>query len=265
VSPPPPGHSPRRPDVGRIVSGAVLVGLGGAVARAVLDDSYTAYVRPVMRVPLALTAVVLIVAGVAGCLSGIRTTPRPAGVAPAAEHHEHRHGVSRAALLALVPLAVLALVRPPALDDAATTRVAQAASQPAADSGVQVEPLAGDPDTPKQMSFNELSVRANATNGQPTLNGRMLSLEGFVSKDQKGAPAGTVRVGRYMIWCCAADATYGAAFVHWPTGTAAPAAGSWFTVVGRVQGFTTADFVAVPLITAQSAQTERPPKEQYEY
>jgi uncharacterized repeat protein (TIGR03943 family) len=264
VSPPPSDRPRRRPDVGRLVSGAILVGLGGAVAHAVLDDSYTAYVRPVMQVPLALTALVLIVAGVAGCLSGIRT-PRADGHAPAAGHHGHRQGVSRAALLALVPLAVLALVHPPALDDAATARVAQAATQPAADSGVQVEPLAGDPDTPKQMSFNELSVRANASNGQPTLNGRMLSLEGFVSKDQKGAPAGTVRVGRYMIWCCAADATYGAAFVHWPAGTAAPAAGSWFTVVGRVQGFSTADFVAVPLVTARSVQAEHPPKEQYEY
>ncbi len=117
---------------------------------------------------------------------------------------------------------------PPALDDAATTRVAQAATQPSADSGVQVEPLAGDPDTPKQLSFNELSVRANAGNGQPTLKGRRLSLEGFVSENQDGAPTGTIRVGRYMIWCCAADATYGAAFVRWPAGTARlrPAPGS---------------------------------------
>ena len=159
--------------------------------------------------------------------------------------------MSRAALLALVPLAVLALVHPPALDDAATTRVAQAATQPSADSGVQVEPLAGDPDTPEQMTFNELSIRANASNGQQTLKGRMLSLEGFVSKSQDGAPARTVRVGRHMIWCCAADAAYGAAFVRWPTGTAAPAAGSWFTVVGRVDGFATADFTAVPLVSAQ--------------
>lgn len=217
-----------------------------------------------MRLPLALTALVLIVAGVAGYISGVKTG-QPAGHAPPASDHEHRHGVSRATLLALVPLAVLALVHPPALDDAATTRVAQAATQPAADSGVQVEPLAGDPGTPKQMTFNELSIRANASNGPPTLNGRTLSVEGFVSKDQKGAPAGTIRVGRYMIWCCAADATYGAAFVQWPTGTGAPATGSWFTVVGRVQSFTTADFVAVPVLAAQAVRAERAPKQQYEY
>jgi uncharacterized repeat protein (TIGR03943 family) len=225
-----------------------------------------------MRLPLALTALVLMVAGVAGFISGVRTAPAVTG--PGAQRsydhdHGHQHGrpgrVPRAALLAVVPLAVLALIHPPALDDSATSRVAQAASQPPTDSGVQVEPLAGDADTPRQMTFNELSIRANASNGQPTVRDRVLSVEGFVSKDQKDAPSGTVRVGRYMIWCCAADATYGAAFVRWPAGASAPAAGSWFTVVGRVQGFVTADFVAVPLLTAQTVRAEPAPKQQYEY
>jgi hypothetical protein len=55
------------------VSEAILAGLGGAVARTVLDDSYTAYVRPVMRLPLALAALVMLTAGVAG---GLRTASR---------------------------------------------------------------------------------------------------------------------------------------------------------------------------------------------
>jgi uncharacterized membrane protein YcgQ (UPF0703/DUF1980 family) len=115
------------------------------------------------------------------------------------------------------------------------------------------------------MTFNELSVRANAGNGPPTLRGRMLSLEGFVPTNQHGAPSGTVRVGRYMIWCCAADATFGEAFVRWPTGIPAPAAGSWFRVVGRVQDIRTVDDVAVPVIDGQHTQAERPPAHPYEY
>lgn len=118
---------------------------------------------------------------------------------------------------------------------------------------------------PKAISFNELSTRANAANGPQTLRGRVLALEGFVSKNQGGAPTGTVRVGRYMIWCCAADATFGEAFIRWPAGAPDPATGAWFILVGRVQDIRTADSVAVPVLTAQHIQTESPPKNQYEY
>lgn len=248
-----------------MISGTILVGLGGAVARVVLDGSYTAYVRPLMRLPLALAATVLVIAGIAGYISGVRPPRSSSGTDDAHGHHHGGGRVPRAALLAVIPLAVLALLHPPALDDAATDSVAPAATQPQADSGIQVEPLPGDPDTPKAMSFNELSVRANATNGQSTLRGRVLSLKGFVSKNQAGAPSGTVRIGRYMIWCCAADATFGAAFVTWPAGEPAPTAGSWFTIVGRVQGFSTANFVAVPVIDGQQTKAERQPANQYEY
>lgn len=253
----------RRIDVGRLISGAILAGLGGAVARAVLDRSYTAYVRPFMRLPLALAALVLVAAGLAGCVSGLRPA---AGGPPRDEHgHGHGHRVPGAALIALVPLAVLAVLRPPALDDAATDSVAPAAYQPQQQSGTQVQPLPGDPDVPKAITFNELTIRANAGNGPPTLHGRMLSLEGFTAKDQSGSPAGTVRVGRYMIWCCAADATFGQAFVRWPSNTPAPAAAAWFRITGRVQDVRTVDTVAVPIIDAQHAQPEPPPAHLYEY
>ena len=101
-----------------------------------------------------------------------------------------------------------------------------------------------------------MRIRANAGNGPPTLRGRMLSLEGFVTKNQDGTLTGTVRVGRYMIWCCAADATFGEAFVRWPTQTPAPAAGSWFRITGRLQDVRTVDGEAVPIVDATHAQAE---------
>lgn len=265
---PPPLGTPagrRRPDVGRLISASILVGLGSVVAQSVLTGSYTAYVRPVMQMPLALTAVVLLVAGVAGYLSGIR--PEPVAETGADGHPHRHHGrIPRSALLALVPLAVLALLRPPALDDAATESVAPAASQSQAGTDeIQIEPLPGDPDTPRAMTFNELSIRATSRGGPETLRGRMLSLEGFVAKKQTGAPAGTVRVGRYKIWCCAADATFGAAYIRWPAGAAVPAPGAWFRVVGRVQDFRSTDYFVMPVLDAQQVQPRPAPKHQYEY
>ena len=128
-----------------------------------------------------------------------------------------------------------------------------------------MQPLPGDLDVPKPITFSELTVRANAGNGPPTLRGRMLSLEGFVTKNQDGTLPGTIRVGRYMIWCCAADATFGEAFVRWPIQAPAPAAGSWFRITGRVQDVRTVDGEAVPIVHATRVQTERPPAHPYEY
>jgi uncharacterized membrane protein YcgQ (UPF0703/DUF1980 family) len=128
-----------------------------------------------------------------------------------------------------------------------------------------LEPLPGDPDTPTAISFDELSTRANASNGPATLQNRTLKLEGFVAKNKAGAPAGTVRVGRYMIWCRAADASFGDALVRWPAGAPAPRAGAWFTLVGRVQSIATVNGAAVPLLQASQVRAESRPSEPYEH
>jgi uncharacterized membrane protein YcgQ (UPF0703/DUF1980 family) len=93
----------------------------------------------------------------------------------------------------------------------------------------------------------------------------MLTVEGFVAKSQKDAPPGTVRVGRYKIWCCAADATFGAAYVRWPAGAPAPSSGAWFKITARVQDVTTGGYLALPLMDGQQVNAEPPPKYPYEY
>jgi uncharacterized repeat protein (TIGR03943 family) len=240
----------------------VLLALGAAVLHTVVSGAYTAYVRPLMHLPLFAAAVVLIIAGTAGLATGL------AGPADPAEHAGHGHGssrVPRAALLALVPLAVLAIVQPAALDDGATDSVAPAAAGPAPAYDPQVAPLPGSPDVARTMTFGELSIRAAANGGPETLRGRLLTVEGFVAKSQKNAPAGTVRVGRYKIWCCAADATFGAAFVRWPAGALAPAPGAWFTITARVSDMTTDGYVVVPVMDGQQFRPEGKPKIPYEY
>lgn len=267
-----PHHPPhqaarQRRDLRRAIGGAVLLALGAAVLHTVVSGAYTSYVRPIMHLPLLAAAVVLIVSGGAGLATGMAAT------ADSADHggHDHaRHGhgpsqVPRAALLALVPLAVLAIVRPAALDDGATDSVAPAAAGPAPAYDPQVAPLPGSPDVARPMTFGELAIRAAANGGPDTLRGRLLTLEGFVAKNQKNAPAGTVRVGRYKIWCCAADATFGAAFVRWPAGTPAPAPGGWFTITARVTDMATDGYVVVPLMDGQQVRPEPQPKVPYEY
>lgn len=215
-----------------------------------------------MRLPLGLAAVVLLVAGIAGYVSGVRPAPGPRS------GHEGHHGhgrLPRAALLALVPLAVLVLLRPPALDDAATDSVGPAASGYAEDAADEIEPLPGDPDTPIAIGFTDLAIRATSRGGPDTLRGRMLALEGFVAKSQAGAPPGTVRVGRYKIWCCAADATFAAAFVRWPAGAPAPAVGAWFDLTGRVRDFQGSDYFVVPVLDGTAMRPIPAPKRQYEY
>ena len=128
-----------------------------------------------------------------------------------------------------------------------------------------MEPLPGDPDKPRAISFGELSIRAAANGGPATLKGRLLVVDGFVAKNQSGAPAGTVRMGRYRIWCCAADATFGAAYVRWPAGRAIPASGAWFSVTARVTDVVSDGYVAMPLMEAQQVRAEPPPKIAYEY
>jgi uncharacterized repeat protein (TIGR03943 family) len=242
----------------------VLLALGAAVLHTVVSGDYTSYVRPIMQLPLFGAAVALIVAGAAGLATGLAESADPRDHAG----HEHAHGrsrVPRAALLALVPLAVLAIVRPAALDDGATESVAPAAAGQAPAYDPKVAPLPGGPDVARAMTFSELSIRAAANGGPETLRGRLLTVEGFVAKSQKNAPAGTVRVGRYKIWCCAADATFGAAFVRWPAGAPAPTPGAWFTITARVTDTTTDGYVVVVLMDGQQVRPEGQPKIPYEY
>jgi uncharacterized repeat protein (TIGR03943 family) len=256
--PPPPPWSPRPPypvppypaapagrpriDAVRLFAALILVALGTVVLHAVAAGSYLSFVRPVMRIPLGAAGAVLLLAGAAGSLTALRRDP-PQHHDGQAGHAGHGHGgdgghgrgrllLPVPLLLAVLPVAVLVLVRPPALDAAATDNVPTAAAP--VDTGTEVQPLAGPADKPVALTFNEVTIRANAGNGPATLRGRTLRLTGFVPKNPGNAPAGTVRIGRYLIWCCAADATFSDTYLRWPAGTPAPEPGTWYTVQGRV-------------------------------
>jgi uncharacterized membrane protein YcgQ (UPF0703/DUF1980 family) len=96
------------------------------------------------------------------------------------------------------------------------------------------------------------------------VRGRQLVLQGFGAKNQTGLPAGQVRIGRYKIWCCAADGTFASAEVGWPAGAAEPVAGQWFAVTVAVSGVRTVNDYAIPVGPATSVRAIRPPEPQYE-
>jgi uncharacterized repeat protein (TIGR03943 family) len=247
----------QRIEAGRLIAGIVLSCLGLSIGQAVLSGSYLSFVRPVMRLPLGLAGVVLLVVGVVGAFTSVQ---------PAAPGGDG-HGGGRLAplLLAIVPVVVLAVVRPPALDAAAASNIPPAAMAAPADSGTTVEPLPGPADRPVPITFDELATRVYATNGPDTLRGRTLLLTGFVAKAQGDVPGGRVRIGRYMIWCCAADATFSDAYVRWPAGAAAPEAGSWFTVRAAVDGILVDQGQRHVLLTAEQVTAIAQPRQPYEY
>lgn len=242
----------------------MLTAFGIAVGHSALTGTYTDYVRVGMKLPLLAAAVVLLIAGVAGVLSGLSRRPGEGPVGHSGHAHgDERRPVSTAVLLALVPLLVLVLFRPSALDAAATDRVAPAA-QPDTTVSEEVGPLPGRPGVPLAISFFDLFLRVNSPGGLESLRGRQLVLQGFVAKNQAGLESDQVRVGRYKIWCCAADGTFGSAEVDWPAGTARPAVGQWFTMTVTVDRLRTVDRFAVPIGRAASVREIRPPEPQYE-
>lgn len=246
-----------------MVAGWLLVGFGVAVGHLALTGTYTDYVRVAMKLPLLAAALVLLVAGAAGVVSGVS---RGSGHHDHDHDHGHDHGrrpVPTAVLLALVPLLVLVLFRPAALDAAATERVAPAA-QPDTEVVTRIEPLPGRPGVPVPITFYDLFLRVNSPGGPESVRGRQLVLQGFVAKNQSGLATGQVRVGRYKIWCCAADGTFASAEVAWPAGAGRPAVGQWFAVTVTVTGVRTVDDYAVPIGTATSVRPITPPEPQYE-
>lgn len=264
----PPAPEPPRSGfpTGRLVAATVLLGTGAVVGNAVLIGSYTAYVKPVMRWPLAVAAALLLVAGAVGQITSLGTgagghDDHPGGHRPPGPRRRTR--VPGAVLLAAVPLLVLGLLRPPPLGaDSTGTTAPPMAPPPAA--AADVDPLGGDPAVPRPISFQELGIRIQV-NGGATLRGRLLSLEGMAVAPQPADPKGTVRIGRYIIYCCAADAAFESAYLDWPASTEPAVAGHWYRAIVRLAAVVTVDSIAEPRFTVQSVGPEPRPAQPYEY
>jgi uncharacterized repeat protein (TIGR03943 family) len=246
----------RRSAARSLTTQALVLGiLAGGLARLTVTDAYLSYVRPGMRIPLALSVFVL---GVLAVSSANRADTVGDGVtldevvddeadedgpvvlaeAPqvavdpeldddpdggAHEHGQHHHRAPRIGLLLLVPVVCIAIVplRPlgsGAVSDRSANVVAEGRSGP---SGEGAEIPSGGP-----VSMLDFAMRVINDPNRPFTE--PVTLVGFVV-EEPGVSDGFV-LARFVMSCCAADAQ--PILVHVVTDEAPPAADTWLEVTG---------------------------------
>ncbi|ADG96756.1 conserved hypothetical protein [Segniliparus rotundus DSM 44985] len=164
----------------------ILLLLGGAVLKISLNGNYARYVKPALGPWLTATGAAAVLLAVALIAASFRSKPTEH------EHeHEHHHS-SRMAWLLMVPALVLLFAPPPVLT--VDQPPAQAQAAPA-------DPAPYPPLPPGQPSMKLIDFVGRALGAPATLDGREVSLVGFVRKLPDG-----LYLARVFIWCCAADA-----------------------------------------------------------
>jgi uncharacterized repeat protein (TIGR03943 family) len=243
--------------VNKEVQPVVLVLVGAAVLKISLGEVYLRYVKEGLQPFLVASGVVLVLLGL---LSAWRDLDRGADSAPAgavdrtveaADGHDHGHGGPGVAWMLLLPVAAIFLVAPPALGADAASRDSGTVAGPRESSFVALPD--GDP---VPLSVADYAVRA-AWGGADTLEGRRVSLDGFVTP----AEGGGWYVTRIAMSCCAAD---GQAVKVEVLGQPAPLADTWVEVTGTYVASDAEDPRTVPaLIQAASVVETTPPSNPY--
>jgi uncharacterized repeat protein (TIGR03943 family) len=222
----------------------VLLLVGLSVAIMLARGTYVNYVKPSLWPWLLIAAVVLVVLGVAGVVHELRNAASP-------DHgHAHRNWLT---WLLLVPIAMIAFVVPPPLD------ATGANAPPAAISAPQMRPFPPLPDGPApEVSLPDAVMRAAADSAK-SLDGRTITLTGFVVHWK-----GRVDLGRVVIVCCAADAQL--ARVHLTGPDVDHPEDTWLRVVGRIEpGSAHPDDGFVPTMTVTEVERIEKPKNTYAY
>jgi uncharacterized repeat protein (TIGR03943 family) len=223
---------------------ALLLLLGGALARLALDGTYLRYVRPSHQWPLLGAGLVMLV------LAVVALRRDRSGAAD----HDHEGADRHVPWLLAVPVLAIALVAPPALGADA---VARAGSGNAASAGELLAPL---PEGVPELPLAELVQRAG-TGPAGGVEGREVVLTGFVVRH--GA---AVDLARLRIACCAADARPARVRLAGDLGLAPPAPDTWLRVRGVVvAGTATAASGHVPTLAVTLVEVVTPPPDPYEY
>jgi uncharacterized repeat protein (TIGR03943 family) len=198
--------------------GTISMLVGAVVLRLTLTDTYRRYVQPAMGKWLLVAGVALILLGLVTLINAVRN------VEPEEAHghdHQHSHSVGVGWLL-LAPIAALLLVAPPTLGAYGVRRAGAVTVKP----GKAIFKPLKTKDAPVQMTLLEYIERALEHNGA-SFHGVPVKLTGFVA----GSEAGSFRLARYQIACCAADATPVEMEVVGTSGTP-PSSDQWVVVTG---------------------------------
>jgi uncharacterized repeat protein (TIGR03943 family) len=230
--------------------GTITLLVGAVLLRLTLTGTYERYVRVGMAPWLVLAGVSVIILGLVTLLRALR------GIRPVDahdhDHHRTHHGGGGIGVgwLLLAPIAALLLVAPPTLGSYGVSR------------GATVDIRAGGPvsrplargSEPAPMTLLEFGQRAFDHAGA-SFSGRAVQLSGFVAADE---PAG-LRLARYQIACCAADAIPVVVRVVGVEGVPPPR-DQWVLVTGTYHRGGT----DLPELAATSVVEIRPPEDPYE-
>lgn len=248
----------------------LLILLGGALLKIAITGDYLRYVKPsqqwwvlgggAVMVALGVVAMardLLAARAAAAAESADSLGPGESGEGCGSEHHH----AARSAWLLMVPVLAVFLVAPPALGSDSVTRTqARAPQSSEARDAAAFPPLPDDEVVP--LAVSDFVARAGwDKNG--TLNGRTVSLSGFVVQDD-----GSTRLARMVIGCCAADAF--PVTVRLANGRPESLAGleqdSWIEVTGQVvPGTATRKNRYTPDLTLSSLRPIPIPETPYEF
>ncbi|MEH3141532.1 MAG: TIGR03943 family protein [Mycobacterium kyogaense] len=236
----------------RETENALLLLVGVSTVLVTAGGAYTRYVKPALQPWLLTSGVVLALLAIVAIIRDIR---RGSGL-PDHEHGDrHRPGV---AWLLLVPIALLAIVVPPAIGPQ-TARPTTTANENA----TQRRPFPPLPDVrAPELSLPDLLIRL-AQDSASTLRDRAVSVTGFTMKD-----GDRVALGRVVIICCAADAQLARVDLDGPAAVDAARLpdGAWIRVEGTVAvGQDVLTRGAIPTMSVYRVAQIPPPKNTYSY
>ncbi|MEU4670954.1 TIGR03943 family protein [Amycolatopsis sp. NPDC023774] len=260
----------------RETQNVLLILLGGALVKIVVNGDYLRYVKPAQQPWIIAGGVVMLVLGAVAILRDL-VAARAAAKAAALESeavgpearesheghdhvddgHGHAHPACSAWLL-VVPVLAVFLVAPPALGaDSVTRTTARVPQSAATTSAAAFPPLPAGKVV--ELAMNEVVTRAGwDSNG--TMNGRTIGMSGFVVHE-----GSTTLLARLVISCCAADAApvtvhlKGGAADRFPSDT-------WLRVTGQVVAGTADENNGyTPDFAPATVERIAAPKDPYEY
>lgn len=225
------------------LQGALVLTVGLIAVRLAATGDALLYLKPAMRPWLLLAAAALVVLGGYHALRDAVDTPRGPWVG----------------MLLLLPVLTLVVVAPGPLGAYAAARANTIS--PAPPPGL-FAPLSEPVDGAVDLRLREFISRARYGDRQ-SMNGRVRLL-GFVAPPHATDEAGTFRLTRFMMVCCAADGRPLQVSVR-ARDVSVPPSDTWVEVEGTWQpGPATGDPAAVPVLTLADFRIVDPPQQPYE-
>ena len=237
----------------RAVQVIVLACATALLLRLLVTDEYLYYVKPGMRVPILLAAIVLGALAVFAAWDAWRSTDDDHGHDHEHGHDGHAHGEPRAALLLALPLMTVLLIAPAPLGAFSAARTATPPPPSLLLGSLDALPTAD----PVALPVSDFIRRATEGDGA-SIEGRQVQLEGFVTPNPKGGWWLT----RMIISCCAADAYAARVAID---GADALPADTWVRVTGAwVPGSGQDGGLMIPALEASAVERMPAPANPYQ-